>query len=387
MDIWNLNLRHLRAMMEITRLGSISAAAQAVSLTQPAVTQGIAGLERQLGQPLFERRTDGMSATPAAIQLAPRVEAALAHIGSPRVTMAQVRALIALSSSGSYATASAATGLSQPSLHRAVKDLSVALRRALVERRGRGITLSESGRRTVRAFRLARAELNAGMEELAQLKGREVGRIVIGAMPLSRAKLLPKAVMAFHARYPDVQLAIVEGAYSELIEPLRDGEIDLLIGALRDPAAGDDVAQYPLFDDHPVIMARSDHPLAGTQPNIEDLARFPWVIAGPGTPLRHQWERLFSAHSIAAPPVPIESGSAMMIRQILLGTGCLTLLSRDQLAVELDAGLLVELCPAPSDLKRTIGISTRAGWRPTVFQSAFFDALVDAAKLSKTNSG
>ena len=266
MNLWHLNLRHLRAASEICRLGSVSAAADAVSLTQPAITQGLGKLEELLGLPLFERRPDGMEATPAAQLLARRVEAALAHIASPRVTMAQLRALIAFADAGSYPGASAATGLAQPSLHRAVNDLSVALRRPMTERRGKGLAVTESGRRVVRSFRLARAELEAALSELENLKGRETGRIAIGAMPLSRARLLPAAVTAFHRHYPQCRIAIVEGSWAELIEPLRDGDLDLLIGALRDPSPGDDVVQRPLFDDRPIVLGRTGHPLSGARP-------------------------------------------------------------------------------------------------------------------------
>ena len=53
---YDLNLRHLRAALAIRRCGSISRAAGEVALSQPAVTQGIAKLEAQLGLRLFERR-------------------------------------------------------------------------------------------------------------------------------------------------------------------------------------------------------------------------------------------------------------------------------------------------------------------------------------------
>jgi DNA-binding transcriptional LysR family regulator len=69
------------------------------------------------------------------------------------------------------------------------------------------------------------------LTELASLQGVETGRITIGAMPLSRARLLPAAVSAFYRTYPDVRINIVEGSFQELIEPLRDGELDLIIGA------------------------------------------------------------------------------------------------------------------------------------------------------------
>jgi len=312
-----LNLRHLASLAATARLGSLSAAAQAISLTQPALTQGLAKLERQFGEPLFERRPGGMVATPPTLVLAPRIEAALAYIASPRVTLAQMRALIALADAGSYPGASAATGLSQPTLHRAVGDLSIGLRRVLVERRGKGIAFTDAGRRTVRAFRLARAELVAGVSEVAALRGRETGRITVGAMPLSRARLLPAAITAFHRAHPQVEIRIVEGSHAELIEPLRDGEIDLLIGALRDPAPGEDVAQLPLFDDRPVVIARAGHPLAKAS-NLTParLAAYPWTISAPGTPLRLLWERMFVRAGIPLPPVPVECGSVITICQV-----------------------------------------------------------------------
>jgi LysR family transcriptional regulator, regulator for genes of the gallate degradation pathway len=369
--LWQFNLRHLRASAAIARLGSVSAAAQAVSITQPAITQGLAKLEAQLGTPLFERQSDGMAATAAAALFVPRIERALAHIRSVRVTMAQVRALLALAEAGSYPAASVVTGLAQPTLHRAIADLAVALRRPLVERRGKGISFTDAGRRTVRNFRLARAELEAGLTELQGLKGREVGRIVIGAMPLSRARVLPAAVAAFYARFPDVRIAILEGAFGDLIEPLRDGEIDMMVGALRDQSPGADIEQQPLFKDRPVILARKDHPLAGSKPDIAKLAAFPWVVPPQGTPLQTQWQSMFDAAGLDLPLVPIECGSVITIRQLLITTDFLTLLSPDQVAVELEAGWLEIIAAAPPGLSRTIGISTRTGWQPTALQSAF----------------
>lgn len=371
-----LNLRHLHAVARIATLGRIGAAANAVNLTQPAVTHALGKLERQLGTTLFERTSGGMTPTPAGTLLALRSDAALGHIASSRVTMAQLRTLIALADAGSYASAARATGLSAPSLHRAVGDLSVALGKALVERRGGGIALTGEGRRTVRSFRLARAELVAGLSELAALDGRETGRITIGAMPLSRARLLPAAVTAFHRDHPEAEIRIVEGSYSELIEPLRDGDIDLLIGALREPASGQDVEQSPLFDDRPVIIARAGHPLLGSaSPDAAALARFEWTIAAPGTPLRTMWQLIFDQHGVAPPKVPIECGSVIAIRQILLDSDLLTLLSPDQVAVELAAGWLAKVCDAPGNPCRTIGVTTRTGWRPTTLHAAFCDTL------------
>ncbi len=299
MDATDLNLRQLGAFASIVRLGGVGAAAAATNLTQPAVTQGLAKLERQLAVTLFERAPRGMVATPTAAVLAPRVEAALALIASSRVTMAQLRALVAVAAAGSYVDAATATGLAAPSLHRAIRDLSLALGRPLVARRGRGLVLTDAGRRTARAFRLALAELSAGLAEIAALAGRPGSRIAIGAMPLARARLLPAVVAAFHRAYPATEIVIAEGSHAELIEPLRDGDLDLLIGALRDPAPGPDVVQTPLFADRPMVIARAGHPLVGTLPDVGDLTAFGWIVPAVGTPLRTMWGTMFAAAGCA----------------------------------------------------------------------------------------
>ena len=146
------NIRHIAALAATVRHGSLTRAARAVNLTQPALTQAIAGREVALGVTLFERSAQGMAATPAAQLIAPRAEAAIAHIGSPRVTGTQLRALLALARAGSYAGAAEATGLSSASLHRAVADLQVALGQRLVDRRGQYVGLTPAGLRRARGF-------------------------------------------------------------------------------------------------------------------------------------------------------------------------------------------------------------------------------------------
>lgn len=386
--LWQLNLRHLRALSAVTRLGSVSSAAQAVSITQPAITQAVVRLEKLLGLPLFERRPDGMEPTAAARQLSARIDAALAYVGSNRVTMTQLRALLALGEAGSYAAAAALTGLSQPSLHRAVGDLALVLRRSMVERRGRGLAFTDSGRKTLRAFRLARSEFAAGFAEIEALKGAETGRIAIGAMPLSRARVLPAAIAAFYREYPDARISVMEGAWHELVEPLRDGSIDVMIGALRALAPGDELDQHSLFSDHPVVLGRPGHPVleAATTRDwgalLPLLAEYSWIVPEVGTPLRAQWARLFDAAGIAHPAVPIACGSVMMIRQIMIDSDFLTLLSPDQVAVELEAGWLEVVAELPADFVRDIGVTHRAMWRPTAMQASFLRHLESAARIA-----
>lgn len=65
-----MSLQRLRTFTEVYRHRSISAAARALDLSQPAVSQHVAGLEEAIGRPLFERRKQGVIPTIAAHDLA-----------------------------------------------------------------------------------------------------------------------------------------------------------------------------------------------------------------------------------------------------------------------------------------------------------------------------
>src|SRR5262245_64747711 len=100
------NLRHLNTFREVARLGSISAAARAVHISQPAVTQAIAGLARYFGAPLVMRSSTGMTPTPAGKLVVARVERALVQLrdafGETRLlSSAQLDALCAVVEHGS----------------------------------------------------------------------------------------------------------------------------------------------------------------------------------------------------------------------------------------------------------------------------------------------
>jgi DNA-binding transcriptional LysR family regulator len=204
---------------------------------------------------------------------------------------------------------------------------------------------------------------------------------VIGAMPLSRARWLPETLLRFAQGYPGVDVAVVEGSHAELVGPLRDGEIDFMLGALREAAVIEDIVQEAAFEDRPALVMRAGHPLADPATPLDPAAlrHYPWILPGGDTPLRHYWEAMMQAATgEAAPHVGIECGSVLTVRQLLVGSDALTLLSRAQLAVELDVGLLAAR-PTPVPVRRTIGITHRVGWRPTAPQAAFVALLREVA--------
>jgi len=400
MHAFDLNLRHLRALSAIAARGSMSAAAETVSLSQPALTQGLAKLERQLGVALFERHPDGMRATPEGAMLADRAGAALGHLaagvrGPARgargfarpellMTATQLRAFLALADAGSFVGAAGDTGLSQPALHRAVRDLEQLCATPLAERRGRGVALTSAGRHLARGVRLAAREIAAAMVDIDPAAGPRGARIVVGAMPLCRAMILPRVLARFAREMPGANVEVVEGSWRELVDPLRDGIIDLMIGALRDEAPVD-LNQATLIVDQLVVIGRAGHPLAGRRDvPLAALAEMSWIVGQRGTPLRRHWEAMFAGHAL--PAAPIECGSVMTVRGVLGESDFLTLLSPDQVALEIDAGILTTIDYSLVGGKRAIGVTTRTGWRATAAQGRFVtlvEQVAAEARLSK----
>ncbi len=72
-------LRHLHVFREVARLGSLSAAAESLAYTQPAVSQQMAALERRAGMPLLDRTTRGVRLTDAGRALLRHAEAIVAE--------------------------------------------------------------------------------------------------------------------------------------------------------------------------------------------------------------------------------------------------------------------------------------------------------------------
>jgi LysR family transcriptional regulator, regulator for genes of the gallate degradation pathway len=379
-----VNFRHLRVFLAVVDSGSVTRAAEMALVSQPAVTQAIAKLEREAETPLFRRGPQGLSPTPAGEALANRVRRAFGFVDSafleisPRLrltaTAAQLQALIAVREAESFTLAARRLGISQPTVHRAVTQLEQEVGRALFERTSNGITASRPARALAQAARLAFSELAQAEADVADTLGREVGQIVVGAMPLSRSTVLPAAIVRFRQRRPKLPIHVLDGTYDDLLAGLRRGEIDFLVGALRDPAPIGDVEQQPLFYDSIVLVAGRDHPLIGAgRITVADLARYPWVVARAGTPTRVHFDRLFAG--LPAPASIVESSSLILMRELLEKSDHLGCISRLQAQAETDRALMWVLPFEMTGTSRPIGLTLRSSWLPTQAQREFIGLL------------
>lgn len=391
------NLHHLLVLREVLRRGSVSAAARAAFVSQPAATQAVAAMERHFGATLFDRATTGMVATAAGRAVGLRVERALellregvaeAARGSAareallrRVTVAQLEALVGVVEHTRFAAAARAAHRAAPTVQRAARTLEDRLGVVLFEGTSHGLQPTREAVRLAHRAQLAFAEIAQARADVLAFAGSGAGGTMIGAMPLARSILVPSAVLEFAARYPAHEVSILDGAYEGLLHELRVGRAAFLVGALRAPAPFADVIEEALFEDPLALIVRAGHPLAGERSvRPEVLLDYPWIAPRSGSPLRRQFQDLFRRAGLPLPASPIECNSQVASRALLVESDRIMLLSALQVHQELESGQLVALPHPHGRVVRTIGLTTRRDWRPTAVQLELLEAIRGTAR-------
>ncbi len=385
------NIWHLFVMNTAFSVGSFSRAAEQIGLTQSAVSQAVAALERRYQSNLADRAGVSISPTPEGSLLKARADRALAFlteglresagialrrsVQTIRVVSAKrLEALTAIVRYGGFALAARALGVSAPTIHRAVRDLERAIGAVLFEATSYGVRPTRHAETLARYASLAFSELRQADAEILALKGKATGRTVIGAMPLARSRLVPVAAEEFSRVNSGHRISILEGAYDDLLAGLRRGDVDIIIGAIRENLSTKDVVQEELFIDPLAIVMRADHPLlVHAKLTKKDLSRFPWIAPRLESPLRQRFESLF--HQRDAPADIIECNSLSAARVILMRSDRLMLLSDAQISYEAEAGWLKTRPFASLGMTRPIGLTIRRSWAPTVTQQELLKAI------------
>jgi LysR family transcriptional regulator of gallate degradation len=398
-------LKPLRAVQAVAVMGSTVEAAEAMHVSQSAVVRTIQGVEQALGFALFERHARGMTPTSAGNLVTRRVERALEllaqvdhparrdrRIPHPRLAWLRsrlaagigqrhVRVLITLAEVQTQTAAASRLGQRQPSTHAALAELEHLAGQMLFHRGRHGLRLTEPGEALLRAAKLALAELAHAEDDVAALRGAVRGRVIVGTLPFSTGLFVPRALDLLLGTHPDLAVTVVDGTYATLIRQLRDAEIDLVVGALRDRTPGPDVQQEPLFDDKLAVVAAGDHALARrTNLRLRDLRDAAWVLPMPGTPAQAAFDEAFRAEWLAPPADRLRVNNATMMQALVVEGRRLALMSARHVEREVAAGLLAVLPIALRHGQRSIGITTRADYLPTRGAELLLQALREAAQ-------
>ncbi len=273
------------------------------------------------------------------------------------------RSLLAVAEFGTIGEAAARLGVSQSALSRRIQQFEEEIGAELLERSGRGVTLTEAGRLVV-------AEGALLVERFGRLQGAvrehlalDAGTVRVGGGATAVSYLLPQAMARFRKRHPGIRFRLEE-AGSRLVEAaVVEERIDL--GVVTLPVQAREVDVTPLSRDRFVLVASPDHPLSARRRlRPSELSGLDLITFEAGSAIRALIDDTLRSAEVAM-NVVMEVRSIAAILQLVDATGSVAFVS------ELSVGGRPVLDVQGLRVERELGLITRRG-RPLSSAAAAF---------------
>jgi len=182
--------------------------------------------------------------------------------------MDQLRYFVAVARAGTFTRAAEQEGVTQPSLSQQVRKLEDSLGVPLFERRGRSVRLTQAGERLLPQAQTLLRQAADAVRSLSELTDGVTGRLAIGAIPTIMPYWVAPRIADFRARYPEVEVQLVENITARLVEALQTGDLDVAVLGL--PISFPDIICSELFREELLFVVPPSHPLAAL-PSIDPL--------------------------------------------------------------------------------------------------------------------
>ena len=201
------------------------------------------------------------------------------------MNLTQLRYFVRVAEMGSFSKAAIELDVAQPALSRQVRLLETDLRVTLLQRTGRGVLLTEAGKRLYdHAVSILQLVAHA-REDISANRGEATGRIVIGLPPSMGRMLTLPLVDAFKQHLPRARLAIVEGLSAHIVEWISTGRVDL--GLIHNPDANPAIETIHVLDEPLCLVSASKGAARKAAPlPFTELVKLPLVLPEPSHAIR-----------------------------------------------------------------------------------------------------
>jgi DNA-binding transcriptional LysR family regulator len=235
-----------------------------------------------------------------------------------------LRYFVAVAEELHFSRAAERLGISQPPLSQQIQALERELGTRLLTRTNRRVELTEAGLVFLDEARDILARTERATRLVSRLGRGEAGQLRIGfttSVPLSPT--LPRTLMRYRQRYPDVELRMHELNSQRQVAPLLEGDLD--IGIMRPATLPEGLDAFTLIREPLMAVVNEQGPLGGsTLPlTLEALAIHPFVYFSPaaGTGLLDQFNALFAKRGLAPRLVQEVGGPNTIISLVAAGMG------------------------------------------------------------------
>lgn len=174
-----------------------------------------------------------------------------------------MRYVIAVAETTSFTRAAQRCLVVQSALSHQIARLEKELGARLFERTSRRVRLTPAGAAFLPAARQCLDAAERAAAEVAAAVGEVRGRLAVGLIPTVAAVDVPAVLKDFQQRYPKARISLSVGASDELVEQVREGEIEVAFLGIPVTARPRGVMARKLAQERLVAVVAPDHPLAG----------------------------------------------------------------------------------------------------------------------------
>lgn len=307
----------------------------------------------------------------------------------PAVRLRHMATFVAVARVGSVSRAAERLHVTQPAVSKTLRELETLLGAALFDRSHRAVTLTSFGTLFLRHAEAGLEAFDEGARALRAARDPASLPLRIGALPTVSARLMPGAMRRFLAEGLGAVPRIVTGPNDYLLDELRNGHLDLVIGRMADPAAMDGFVFEPLYSEPLCMAVRANHPLLGAQGfRPQAIPDCLVMMPPPGSAIRPVVDRFLLSVGIPAPSRVIETVSLAFGRTFLLDSDAVWIISEGVVARDLASGTLRRLPLDMATTRGAVGVTRRARVALPVAGELFLAALQEGVRaLSDAGRG
>ncbi|MCB1391144.1 MAG: LysR family transcriptional regulator [Rhodobacteraceae bacterium] len=266
---------------------------------------------------------------------------------------------------GSIHAAAQQLNLSQPALSRTLADLEEKLGTKVMDRSRTGVSLTQAGEVFLRYASAAAAAIEQGFEQVALVRRDERPVVAVGALPNVQVKVMPRAVESFMHRNPGVLVRVLDGTNKQLMQLLRLGEVDFVVGRLASPDDMLGLTFEPLYSEEIMAVVRPGHPaLAIDEPAALAAAMTAaiQILPNRGTIIREGAEQLLLSAGARLSETVIESLSTPYCRATVQVSDAIWVSPRGVVDGDIRDGVLAQLPLDSAATRGWVGVTTRRGY-------------------------
>lgn len=189
----------------------------------------------------------------------------------------QLQNFVAVAEEQHFTRAARRMNVVQSALSTSIRLLEGELGTELFIRSTRQVRLTEAGRVLLDKARVALDAVRDAREAVAAVQGLKLGTVNIGTVQTLPAFLdLPSLLSEFHTSYPGIEVRLMQGSATDLLDGIRNNRIDLVFLPMCEPPSG--IAADMIACEALVLACAVGHPLAGqTGVTLEALSHEPFV--------------------------------------------------------------------------------------------------------------